>query len=75
MSCFTRVRIDIEDNTWNERAREALGLPAKGKLTQGQARLVRTEAGVIKATAMVRRQQPNAVIRRRGNKLQVTVRA
>ncbi len=74
MACWTTVTMEeIEDTEINRQAREALDLPLEGSLTSYDARRVRTEAGVIKARREIRRLQPTAVIRRVGNKLNVSV--
>ena len=75
MACWTVVTIDLEDTAINRAARKALGLPLEGSLTQAAARMVGTEAGVIKAKRAIRRLQPTAVIRRVGNQLKVSVQA
>lgn len=73
MPCFTRVLIKIEDNEVNREARRKLGLPEEGGLTQVQAADVRIEAGIIKSRRVIRSKAPNAVIRREGNRLHVSV--
>ena len=73
MACYTVVMINLDDTAINRKAREALGLPLEGSLSQYDARRVTIEAGVIKARTEIRRIQPNAVIRRNGNKLSVSV--
>ena len=73
MSCYTMSMVELNDDTYTKKAREKLGLPLEGKLSRTSARRVRQEAGFLKATDEVRRLQPNAVIRRRGDKLFVTV--
>lgn len=73
MACWTVVTIDLPDTELNREAREALGLPLEGSLSQADALRVRTEAGVIKARKEIRRLAPNAVIRRVGNELKVSV--
>ena len=73
MACWTVVTIQLEDTEINRKAREALGLPLEGSLSQRDASRVKAEAGVIKAKREIRRLQPNAVIRRVGNKLNVSV--
>lgn len=73
MACWTVVTVDLPDTELNRKAREALGLPLEGALSQENAQRVRTEAGVIKARREIRRLSPNAVIRRVGNQLKVSV--
>lgn len=73
MACFTMVTIQLEDTEINRKAREALGLPLEGALSAYDAQRVKAEAGVIKARREIRRLQPNAVIRRVGNKLHASV--
>lgn len=74
MACYTVVElVNLDDTALNRRAREALGLPLEGALSPRDAARVRTEAGVLKAIAEVKRQAPTAIIRRRGNELQVQV--
>ncbi len=73
MACFTVITIEIEDSAINRKAREVLDLPLTGALSVYDARRVRTEAGVIKARIAIKKKAPNAVIRRKGNKLTVTI--
>jgi len=74
MSCYTEIEI-LEDTSVNRRARKKLGLAEEGPLDFYVAQRVRREAGIIKAYDAIRRLQPTAVIRRTGDKLQVTVQA
>lgn len=71
MPCYTLVT--IEETSFTQQAREALGLPLTGQLTYEQSLLVKREAGVLKARASVLRLAPSAVVRREGNKLTVSV--
>lgn len=73
MACYTVVTINLDDNALNRKARGVLGLPLTGPLSVSEARRVKIEAGVIKTRNVIRRLQPNAVIRRVGNKLNVSV--
>ena len=73
MSCYTMVAVNLEDNAVNRKAREKLGLPLEGSLSQSDAGRVKVEAGIIRSRATLMRLAPNAVIRRDGNKLTVTV--
>lgn len=71
MPCYTLVT--IEETSFTQQAREALGLPLTGQLTYEQAERVKREAGVLKARASVLRVVPTAVVRRTGNTLTVSV--
>ena len=73
IACFTEVLINLDDNTINRLARKHLGLRETGSLSEYDAKRVRVEAGVLTAIAKVRRLNPTAVIRRKGNELTVTV--
>jgi hypothetical protein len=73
MACFTMVRVDLEDDVWNRKARKNLGLPLEGSLSALNAQRVTREASVLKTIATTKRLAPNAVIRRKGNKIKVTV--
>ena len=73
MPCYTSVGVTIEDNEINRQAREKLGLPVTGYLSESDAARVRKEAGIIKTTALARRLNPTAVVRRQGDKLTISV--
>lgn len=73
MPCYTVITVQIEDNAINRQARKNLDLPETGDLTRREARLVKREAAVLKSMAAVRRLDPRAVVRRKGNKITVTV--
>ncbi len=72
MTCYTYVEI-MEDTSINRRARKKLGLPVEGPLSAYNTRRVKVEAGVIKSMDSMRKLVPGAVIRRKGNKLTVSV--
>ena len=75
MACFTLVSID-QDDTISERARKKLGIEvdSRGQVSVDDARRIRIEAGVMKTMIATQRLHPGAVIRRVGNKLQISVR-
>lgn len=73
MACFTSVQINLDDTEINRRARKALGLAETGSLSETDAKAVRIEAGVLTAMAKVRKLNPTALIRRKGNELTVSV--
>ena len=63
----------LDDTAINRRARKALGFPVEGDLTESQVRRVKVEAGVIKARDAILLKYPTAVVRRKGNELQVQI--
>jgi len=63
MPCYTKVMVTLEDNKWNQKAREKLGLPVKGELTEEEARDVRLEAGKLKTVAAIKALNPTAIIK------------
>lgn len=71
MACYTVTLIEIDDNEHTRKARERLGLPLQGGLSQTDANRVKKEAGIIKTQAIMRRLNPMAVIRRDGDKLTI----
>ena len=85
MACFTRVEIrNLDEDALTQRARKNLGLPVTGEITQQHAatagipfydirRRVKVEAGVLKSWDTVRKVRPDALVRRKGNELVVTV--
>ena len=73
MACYTSVEVDLADDRWNREARKRLGLAVEGPLSVYNARRVKVEAGVIKSMDSIRKLDPRAVIRRKGNKLTITV--
>jgi hypothetical protein len=73
MPCYTRIRVEIEDNAINRKARKNLGLPEEGSLTRTDARRVQKEASILKSMESVRRLDPRAIVRRKGDKVTVTV--
>jgi hypothetical protein len=73
MACYTLVKIKVPDTEINKRARVNLGLPVEGDLTRLDAKRVLDEAGVLTSIATVQRLSPGAIIRRVGNKLNVSV--
>lgn len=76
MSCYTSIELEnLDDNELNRLARKHLKYPLEGGLTQAQARKVKQEAGLIKAERQIRKMQPTAMIKRKGNELEVTVMA
>lgn len=62
MPCDTKVMVNLEDNKWNTKAREKLGLSVKGALSQEDARDVRLEAGKLKTAAAIKAINPTAII-------------
>lgn len=73
MVCETIVMIKLDDDELHRKARKKLGLPIKGRLTEYHAGLVRVEVGVAKTYSAMRRLDPTAIIRRKGNELTVSV--
>ena len=73
MPCYTSVRVSVDDNALNRRARKALGLPASGDLEEYDAGRVRAEVGVLRAIQETRRLAPSAIITRKGSQLTVQV--
>lgn len=74
MPCYTVLSLEnLEDTAVNREARRRLGLPETGSLAASLADRVRVEAGLLRATSAIRRLNPTAVIRRQGDKLQVSV--
>jgi hypothetical protein len=73
MPCYTVIQVEIEDNALNRRARKNLGLPEEGKLSPRDAKRVKREAAVLKSMDQVRKLDPRAIVRRKGNKVTVTV--
>ena len=73
MACFTVVRVKLDNSAINRKARKALGLPLEGDLSAYDARRVGVEAKILTSLAAVRRLQPSAVIKRKGDKLTVQV--
>lgn len=71
VACFTSVLIELEDSEYNRKARERLGLPAKGGLSQEDANRVKKESGIIKTQMILRRLNPTAIVRRNGDQLTV----
>ena len=74
MACFTMVEI-LEDTDINREVRKKLGLPLEGKLNAEDTRRVKVEAGILKTVRSVLKLDPGAIIRRKGDKLSVTVQA
>jgi hypothetical protein len=72
MACYTLIE-QIEDSAINRRARRALGLSEEGYLSSYDIRRVKQEAGVIKARDQILKLNPKALIKRRGNELEVSV--
>ena len=62
MPCDTKVMVTLDDNKWNQRAREKLGLSVTGKLSQEDADRVRLEAGKLKTAAAIRVLNPTAIV-------------
>ena len=62
MPCDTKVMVSLEDNKWNAKAREKLGLSVSGKLSVEDAASVRIEAGKLKTAAVVKAMDPTAII-------------
>jgi hypothetical protein len=62
MPCYTKVGVTLEDNKWNQKAREKLGLPLKGEVTEEEAKQVRLEASKIKTVAAIKALNPTAII-------------
>jgi hypothetical protein len=62
MPCDTKVMVNLEDNKWNAKAREKLGLSLKGGLSVQDAADVRVEAGKLKTAAVVKAMDPTAII-------------
>lgn len=77
MSCYTMAKVDLSDDRYTKEAVKKLGvkLDANGQVSKRDATRVKKEASTLKAIAMVRLKNPRAVIRRKGNKLTVTVEA
>ena len=73
MACYTVVQVEIEDNEINRKARQALGLPEKGAVSELDARRITKEAGILRTQQVMRRLNPSAVIRRVGDKLSIQV--
>jgi len=73
MPCYTIITVKLDDTAINRRARKKLGLSEEGNLSSSDARRVRQEAAVLKAQDSVRKLDPRAIVRRKGNKLVVTV--
>lgn len=73
MACYTMTRITLDDTAVNRKARKKLGLPEEGPLSRSDAARVKVEAGVLQTMATMRRLDPTAVIRRKGNTLTVSV--
>lgn len=69
MACYTMVMVTLSSNVTNRKARQALGLAVDGPLSAYDARRVRIEAGIIKARREIKRMNPSAIIRRKGNRL------
>jgi hypothetical protein len=63
MPCDTKVMVNLEDNKWNTLARQKLGLPVKGALSQEDARDVRLEAGKLKTVAAIKAINPTAIVK------------
>lgn len=72
MPCFTRVEI-LDDDAINRKARQKLNLPLEGPLSARDTRRVKVEAGVLRATHSVQMLSPGAIVRRKANKLTITV--
>ena len=60
--CDTKVMVTLDDTKWNQKAREKLGLPIKGQLSQEDARAVQLEAGKLKTVAAIKAINPMALI-------------
>jgi len=76
MACYTSIELEnLDDNELNRLARKHLKYNLDGELTQAQVRKVKQEAGLIKAERQIRKMQPTAMIKRKGNELEVTVMA
>lgn len=73
MACYTVIQVNLDDTTHNRKARAAFGLPLEGPLSEYDAKRVKREAGLYKAQEQVRKLDPRAVVRRKRDKLVVTV--
>lgn len=73
MACYTLIEINLDDTIWNKKARKKLGFSPEGPLSWRDVAKIKREAGVLKAMDSVRRLDPRAIVRRKGNKLTVTV--
>lgn len=73
MACYTVVSVELTDEVATRLARKHLKLPETGLLTIDQAQAVRIEAGIIRTHRALQKLAPNAVIRRQGDKLTVSV--
>jgi hypothetical protein len=68
MPCYTKVLVNLKNTKWNRMAREKLGLPLEGGLTEVQAKDVRVEAGRLKTTAEVKMMNPAAMVQSIGKR-------
>ena len=73
MACYTMIEVNLEDSALNRKARKNLGLTLTGSLTEVQAKRVMREAATLKGMEAARRLDPRAIVRRKGNKLTITV--
>jgi hypothetical protein len=60
--CYTKVLVRIDEDKWTIRAREKLGLPLKGNVTEEQAQQIKLEAGKLKTVASIKAINPTAIV-------------
>jgi len=59
---LTGINVTLDNDKWNTMARQKLGLPIKGGLSQQEANQVRLEAGKLKTAAAIKAINPTAII-------------
>lgn len=64
MPCYTQVQlVNLDDDKWNRKAREKLGLPLEGAVQPEDAKRIRVEAGKFKTAEAMKKLKPGAIIK------------